>query len=317
MVDGQGAPLPNLVLAGVTKAGTTSLTAYLGQHPDIYVPSVKEINHFSPLLYGQPLPPLEDYRAHYGGAGGQRWRLDASPFYFVGGTRTATAVAATLERPRVVVTLRDPVDRLWSSYRYKRSKGYVDGSQDFGRFFDECLRHYESGADLRRENANFLTLRSGRYSDFLPAWLEQFDQDLYVLFAEELGARTGSTMASLFAWLDVDQSVSARLDLGERNVTAQPRSVAVRRWAHRVNSLVAPVLGSRPGWKQRLQRAYARVNTSDVTLTMDPADRERVREFYQPSVGALSALLRERGFHSLPQWLDDAPHRPTGRASTG
>ena len=44
--------LPNLVIAGVPKAGTTSLFNYLAQHPDICPSDVKETRYFEPLRYG-------------------------------------------------------------------------------------------------------------------------------------------------------------------------------------------------------------------------------------------------------------------------
>jgi len=54
--------LPNLVIAGVAKCGTTSLFSMLGQHPQILASDLKELNYFSPLADGKPLPPLEPTR---------------------------------------------------------------------------------------------------------------------------------------------------------------------------------------------------------------------------------------------------------------
>jgi hypothetical protein len=56
--------LPNLLLAGVPKAGTTSLFRYLEQHPDICSSSDKEIGYFNPLRHGGTLGPLDTFREH-------------------------------------------------------------------------------------------------------------------------------------------------------------------------------------------------------------------------------------------------------------
>ncbi len=58
--------LPNLIIAGVGKAGTTSLFWYLSQHPGICASDVKEIQYFTPLSEGDGvLPPLSEYARHF------------------------------------------------------------------------------------------------------------------------------------------------------------------------------------------------------------------------------------------------------------
>ena len=85
--------LPNLVIAGVGKAGTTSLFWYLSQHPDICASHEKEIRYFAALTEGgSELPPLESYAAHFRHCRGERYALEASPQYFHGGARVVAAV---------------------------------------------------------------------------------------------------------------------------------------------------------------------------------------------------------------------------------
>ena len=50
--------LPNLVVIGVSKAGTTSLFEYLGRHRDVGLSDLKELRYFTPLRYGEPLERL-------------------------------------------------------------------------------------------------------------------------------------------------------------------------------------------------------------------------------------------------------------------
>lgn len=295
--------LPNLVLAGVTKAGTTSLHTYFQQHPDVFVPREKELNFFSPLVHGKPLPDLAGYRGHYREAGEEPWRLDASPFYFTGGAPLADAVAATLDRPRVLVSLRDPVARLWSSYTYKKSKGYLATSETFADFFEECERHYLRGTDRLPENVNLLTLRSGLYADFLPAWLDRFGHDLRIVFAEDLGRSPATVMAGLFGWLGIDQGAAGGLDYSRRNATAQPRSRRLRRLAHGVNARLKPVLAGRPAVHRVLHGAYDRLNSTSLAEHLTTQDRARAQEFYAPSVARLAALLERAGVPSVPSWV--------------
>ena len=79
--------LPNLVIAGVTKSGTSSLYWYLVQHPEICGATNPQVNHFAPLRYGLPPEPLDAYERHFSQWSGERYRLEKSPTYFAGGHR--------------------------------------------------------------------------------------------------------------------------------------------------------------------------------------------------------------------------------------
>src|SRR5680860_1846194 len=64
--------LPNLLVAGVPKAGTGSLFAYLSQHPDICRADEKEVgywNYYNPRRHSGAPPPLDDYRKHFAACG--------------------------------------------------------------------------------------------------------------------------------------------------------------------------------------------------------------------------------------------------------
>jgi len=298
--------LANLVIAGVTKAGTTSLFAYLAQHPDVFAPAGKEVNYFSPLIYGRQPAGLERYAAHYEKAGPQPWRLDASPSYFVGGATVAHAVRDTLGRPRVLILLRNPVTRLWSSYTYKRSKGHLPREMDFSAFVDACCTHYRQGTDKRPENAHFLTLRTGMYSQFLGAWLETFGADLRVVFAEDLAASPRDVVRAVLRWLDVADEPLDTFDLARHNTTQQPRSVLVRRVGYGLNRVLSRVISDRSRLKSGLRSLYARTNTAPLAEVLTDRDRERVRAIYAPSVAECAALLRRHGYSGMPSWLDAA-----------
>lgn len=303
--------LPNLVLAGVTKAGTTSLFAYLRQHDEIFVPVQKELNHFSPAIHGRPLPDLASYARHFRLADQERWRLDASPFYFLGGAAVAEQVQVTLDRPRVLVILRDPVERLWSSYTYKVSKGVVGTGESFAAFFERCVRHLRAATDLRPENSGVLTLRTGRYVEFLPGWMDTFGDDLRVVFAEDLARDPARVMAGIFGWLGVDEVVASNFDYDRRNVTRRSRSVRLRRLAVQGNVALKPILDRNPWLRRPLERGYLRLNTVGEQRRLTGEDRGRVQEFYAESVAALDRFLLTRGYAETPQWVREGRRRPT------
>ena len=82
--------VPNLVVVGVSRAGTTSMFNALAWHPEVCGSDIKEVRYFTPLRYGQPLAPLEDYASHFRQFDGERIVLEATPGDHGGRTTAAT-----------------------------------------------------------------------------------------------------------------------------------------------------------------------------------------------------------------------------------
>ena len=76
--------LPNLIIAGVPKAGTTSLFLALASHADVCGSRIKETQYFRPLLDGCELPPIGEYEASFARCGAQRYRSKQPQSTFMG-----------------------------------------------------------------------------------------------------------------------------------------------------------------------------------------------------------------------------------------
>lgn len=263
----------------------------------------KELNYFVPSVYGNALADLGTYRAYFAASSSETWRLDSSPFYFVGGRRTAVAVDETLDRARVIIMLREPVARLFSSFAYKTSKGNLARSTSFSDFFEECRQHYAAGTDLLQSNAQYVSLRTGLYCDLLPGWIDQFGDRLLIGFAEDLSRDPGAFVRMVLRWLGVDEEVATGLDLSRRNETTQPRSQVLRRAAYGLNQRLQPVLASSPRTAARAKEWYQRFNGGSSIDPLGAADREMVEQFYRPSVAALGEVLHRHRTGPLPEWV--------------
>src|SRR4051812_25119144 len=78
--------VPTLLLPGVSHADASALSAGLGRHPQVCLPSARRIDHFTPLRYGLAVDAsLQDYDSHFSSWRGERYRLETSPVYFDGG----------------------------------------------------------------------------------------------------------------------------------------------------------------------------------------------------------------------------------------
>jgi hypothetical protein len=130
--------LPQFVIAGAPKAGTTALHAALATHPHLYLSPVKEPKYY--LTDGRPPPRSahrgpgdahsarewiwrrEDYLALFAGAPPGSVRGESTPFYLY--DRAAQVrLAADLPDVKVIVVVRDPVDRAWSNWVHLRADG--------------------------------------------------------------------------------------------------------------------------------------------------------------------------------------------------
>jgi hypothetical protein len=200
--------LPDFLVIGAQRAGSTSLFAQLSAHAGVAGPSHKEIHYFDL----QSFRSLRWYRSHFPPAAAARGRLtgEASPYYLFHPAVPAR-VAAALPAVRLVALLRDPVARAYSHYQLS----VRDGHERLG--FEEALRAEPDR--LAGEEARLLADRAyrghahrhqsyasrGLYAEQLRRWHEHVDPErLLVVSSEELFAEPRRTAATVLEFLGLD-----------------------------------------------------------------------------------------------------------------
>lgn len=190
--------LPDFLIIGAAKSGTTSLFHYISQHPGIATPSVKEVNYFS---NARNFPYGEDwYRAHFP----TKKHIDNLSLKLGYPARTGEATPsmninsyainahALVPEAKIVIILRNPVDRAYSQYQHQVRKipgeklSFWDAIQkEAERTSEDLVKNLcdpnNVGHDLRRYG---YTHRS-KYIDQIEHWLHYFrkDQLMIVNFA--------------------------------------------------------------------------------------------------------------------------------------
>ena len=135
-------PLPDFLIAGVPKAGTTALHAALVRHPELFLPAVKEPKFFlsdgPPPAAGGPgdvqtyqehVWRRADYEALFASAPPGTRLGEATPFY-LHDPRAHERIAALIPAARLIVLLRDPVDRAHSNWTHLWNAG-LEPEADF------------------------------------------------------------------------------------------------------------------------------------------------------------------------------------------
>lgn len=306
LLDHSGLPRPNLLIAGVAKAGTTSLFRYLAQHPEVCPSSVKEARYFTGLRYGEPLPPLTDYTSLFAHCSGQRYRMEATPGYYPGGEVVARAIDHLLPGSRVVVSFRDPVQRCWSWYRFVRSTARIPKDLGFPAYLDRCIDLHHQAVDHLAGNQPFWGLGGGCYDRWIDDWLEVFGERLHVEFFEDLVTRPQEVIEGLCRWLDLDATACAAFGYHVENRTVQYKNRRLQQVALTLNREGERYFGRHPGFKRVLRGAYYRVNADTGTERLDPVSRDRLQAFYAPHNERLAESLAAAGRDRLPGWLTAA-----------
>jgi hypothetical protein len=282
--------LPNLIIAGVAKAGTTSLYHYLAQHAEICASDVKELNYFGAE---EGLPPVDAYSRHFQGCAGQPYLMEASPSYCYQGEAVIEPMRHALERPRVIISLRDPVTRFWSAFTFLRSMGRRDTDLGIHPYIDRCLA---------RPPTDPSPLSVGRYIDWLPAWFDSFGPDLQLVFAEHMFSSPQRTVDGILSWLDLGREVV--VDQQTHNETAEARSHSVARLAYTAGRMSDRALARWPRAKGLLRTTYRRFNTRRLSDAMPEDVRARLTGYYAGPTRELSRYLTDRGVTDRPSWAN-------------
>lgn len=200
-------PLPGFLILGAAKSGTTSLHEYLSEHPHISAPTEKEIHYFDQsYARGDGW-----YRAHFQRAGIDAKITGESTPYYLFHPRVPELVARDLPNAKLIVILREPIDRAFSQHNHERASGYE--SQPFERAIaleQERLRGEEErllGDPSYRSYAHqhHSYLARSRYAEQLERWLRHFEREqLLILGAEDSFQEPGATVATAQEFLGLD-----------------------------------------------------------------------------------------------------------------
>jgi len=193
--------LPNFVIIGAAKSGTTTLWDHLGQHPRIFMCEPKEPEFFSrDSVYERG---LDWYRGLFAGASDDQLCGEASTTY----TRwphtadAAARMAEVLEKPRFVYLMRHPVERAFSHYAHHMRF-------DVTMTFEEALERNDIYVDC------------SMYMRQIERYLRFFPEENFLFFeSSELRADPDALLRKLQAFLGVEEAEIREGGSLQRNVT--------------------------------------------------------------------------------------------------
>ncbi len=216
-------PKPDFLIIGAQKCGTTSLFHYLRQHPDLTLPSQKEIQFFS-LEYSM----------------GWKWYMDqfpqkpfikrrltgeASPYYLFH-PLVPERVAKHLPKVKLIVMLRDPVDRAYSHFWHE--KKYMNESFDS---FEEAIANEPERIFLEEQKLinneivqsqlfrSYSYISRGKYYTQISRWLQFYPiSQMHFIKSENFFKNPKTELAELYRFLEIRQIQPVNLTPQNTNV---------------------------------------------------------------------------------------------------
>ncbi|MEU4833548.1 sulfotransferase [Streptosporangium sp. NPDC023615] len=300
-------PLPNFLTIGAPKAGTTALHSALARHPQLFMSPVKEPKFFlsdgppptrggpgDAQTYREHVWRREDYEALFGAAPPGTLTGESTPFYLY--DRAAQRrIRETIPDAKLIVVLRDPVERAHSNWTHLWSAGL----EPVGDVLKACAE------EERRVQAGWAPfwhyLGLGRYGEQLEHLFTLFPREQVLVYRyRDLVDRPVETLDRIFTFLGVESGVVT--EVPRENVTAHPEPTRGHRLlsrALRVGAAVGRFLPPRASvaLTDPLERKLQRQARSRQPLTWD--QREKLITYFTEDVALLQRVTGE----DFSDWL--------------
>jgi len=290
--------LPNFIVIGAAKAGTTALYWYLAEHPDVFMSPVKETNFFAynvgpdgRLLYGDPdvhrfpVKTLAEYQDLFADAGSAEAVGEASPLYLESPEAPAR-IRALLPDVRLVCSLRHPVDRAYSDYlMYLRRRG---------RRFDPA-RELTPTAAWARPDSRWMQV--SRYHAQVERYFATFPRErIHVLLFDDIRKSALEATQGVYRFLGIDPSFEPDLQTPHA-AGGVPASPMLEGFLTRsaLSAALRPLVPARAAnWVRRL-----RARTLRRPPSLPPALRKELTAPFRDDIERTSAVIGR----SLAHWL--------------
>lgn len=294
--------LPNFIIAGVHKAGTTSLFFWLMDHPEVICSLDKETNFFIYTKYKTPARPIEEYYAQWPKYNNQKLIMEASPGYFYGGAATATEIKNKCNNPKVLMVFRDPTDRLYSFFTRKKEVFQLPENTTLEEYIKKCESFTDEELVLEK-NHIYTGMVFGHYIKHIDDWYNVTGNNLRVMFFEEL-REPKKVMKDLCVWLGINPDFYDTYNFDVKNKSGTYKNKLMHTIAVKMSFGMQRFWRSNPALKKRVRDFYYVLNRgSKKPATDDESAKNYLRQHFKPYNEKFATYLKTKGITDLPKWL--------------
>ncbi|MDY6937183.1 MAG: sulfotransferase [Cyanobacteriota bacterium] len=292
--------LPNFLIIGVQKAGTSSIYHYLKQHPQVYMSPVKETNFFERdwenagaeacsrkkngiYTFAQYSQLFEDVTDEIAIG-------EASPNYLFHYEKSAQLIQKYLPDVKLIAILRNPIDRAYSDYLMH---------------VRDCIGKPQPFAKHIQKSKTSFTIRKGLYYEGIKHYLDRFGSDrVQVYLYEDLCRDSVKFMQDMYRFLGVDDTFNA--DTSKKSQVAQvPKNQAVNRLLRTENPVRSIATSALkvllpPQTRKNLRSALMSWNAQEKSkLTLSTEERQQLVNIYREDILKLQEIIQR----DLSSWI--------------
>jgi hypothetical protein len=310
-------PLPNFMVVGAAKAGTTSIYQYLSQHPEVYLSPIKETNYFAKDI------PLDKIRKDYYKGGEldveayvntdlseqihiafvSQWEHYIKLYKNVRGEKAigeisnsylysqvaAREIHAVDPGMKIIMILRDPIKRAFSHYKMTLRVGLVKDS-----FYEEVQRDY--AAREKGFRVSHLYVEMGQYAAQVKRYLDTFPREqVRIYLFDDLKADAASVIDDMLRFLGVDPSQQVDTSF-QANQASVPKNVQLVHFLRKtgIRKLAKKIS---PRFVGEAAKKVIYKDKDDLELTQ--RDRDFLRPLFEQDIQELERILER----DLSHWL--------------
>jgi len=276
--------LPNVLIIGAMKAGTSSLHHYMDLHPEISMSQQKELRFFDKArVWNQG---VEWYKSNF--VGQAKVFGEATPAYtdYPRHNEVPRKIFSVIPDVKLIYIVRDPVDRMVSEYIHRKSKGRER------RSFEKAMSDVNGPLYFKR-SMYFLQLEQ---------YLEFFSKEnILVVISEQLFTSPRKTMEQVFQFVGVDPDClqAAALFSQKVNPSSQRRQPIQPAYNWAMRGLSLPLSLSSPTIRHQLeQRVYRILSRKSERPRVDEALRKRLMSYLIDDIDQLKHFTG----YSFEEW---------------
>ena len=291
--------LPNLLIVGAAKSGTTSLHNYLSQHSDIFMCNPKEPHYLINKEIGINrikigISDFEQYKTLFAKGLSYKYRGESSVMYLMYPEIVIPKIKKLLgDQTRIIIMLRNPVDRAYSGFQHVKRFNIDENKIDFNSAWDICEERYWQNMHVTPASRY---KQLGLYFRQVKSYLESLEH-VHIVIYDDFKKDFQLEMNKIFNFLNVDlmkvNNSMQHMVGGWEWKNNQAKRIMMR--PNLLKSLIKKLIPSSKF--RRVIRSFIIKSQSVEIKNMNRETREMLNEFYKEDVSKLSRLLNRNLNH--------------------